>query len=186
MKLSRLQWTIEIMEWFKRIGHMSRTDAKRYFLQILRHLRCDKCVDCEIVVQNDFPVHIEETTKRLRLNTTCAGLFFFKQDPSDHFGEYCNGWLRSVILKIDFYHLASIHLFHLDQHERDFLNIQAVINGKLKRFRVATNFGKRIMAAVDAHAPKVEREAILNKYTRKHGVSGSVHALIPVSNLNVF
>lgn len=149
-------------------------EAKRYFLQILRQIRCDKFENCKVWAQDDFPVNIGSTPKPLTLNTSCTGLFFFEQDPNEdrQYGENSGGLLRSVKLKIDFYHLAYIRLSKYNKKNLKFLHIKAVINEKIIHFHVATEFGKEIIAAVDLHAPEVERDAILNKYTRKHGVPG--------------
>lgn len=61
---------------------MDNKQAQLEFLQIVRGLRCEDCVECFVWTGEAFPVDLKKGTE-LKLVVSCSGLLFLAADPCE-------------------------------------------------------------------------------------------------------
>lgn len=164
-------WTSAILTCSEFIGELSKIDAQRYFLQIVREICCHRCVSHDVSPSPDFPIQLQQNDLKLTLKISCSGMYFFVPDCFDGTSpeEECTRTLLCAIMIVDFTRLGFCEL------QDDVLYIKAIMNGEIKEFHLeSVHQGQNIKDVVDHHVPKLEREAILSKYLRTHGNLASI------------
>lgn len=130
----------------------SSTDAKRWFLQILRCLRCEKCGEGIIIPGENFPIETGESP--VILKTTCFGLHFFVPDPVEEM-QLRN--LLFLVLNVDYCHLGGCEL------KGNELYITTSIRGGMREFTFKTEAASAIKEVIDKYSTEMDRQYALSK-----------------------
>lgn len=132
------------------IGDVTSLEAKRWFLQILRSIQCEACVNCAVVPNGDFPIKPKDH-ESIILRTTCIGFLFFvsKKDNKSQLLETIR-----FVLKIDY---SEIGEYRLDGAE---LFLKASIKGRIREFRLETFDAEILKKVVDTHFRSPQNELL--------------------------
>lgn len=136
-------------------------DAKRWFLQILRCLRCSYSLNCTVIATQGFTTNAEE--KELVLKVNCTGMYFFLPDQADDPSMDDHDELIFPFEIIDLFQLGYCEL-----RRNSTIHMKAVVRGKQKEFQMKTTNGRELMDAVNVHVTQKERAAFLEKYSKTH------------------
>lgn len=167
-------WAREVMSSYSFVKEVSSIDARRWFLQILRCLRCEKCVNSIVITDENFPVEIENSP--VTLKTTCFGLHFFVPDPRE---DVRMENLLSLVLNIDYCHLVAC-----DLKDAACIRIAAVIRGRIWEFEFRTNVANAIKRVIDNYSTEADRENVLRNFEEMGSHSINIEPQNTISNVD--
>lgn len=140
------------MSAYSFVGEMTNLNAKRFFLQILRSMCCEESIECEVILNIDFPITWYEE-QPLLLKTTCFGLLFCVTEQSEdmHIND------PVLLLNIDYSQIMNYGV------EGDVLLISAVIEGRETEFKLERN-AAAVKKVVDAHYSKEDQKKLAHYF----------------------
>lgn len=130
------------------MGPVDKQDAQLQFLHVVRGLQCDKCIQCRVWTNEEFPAQVAENTE-LKLVVSCSGILFFSREPCQ------------CILAIDFSHVVSFRSYA----ETLFLEVQ--IEKEMSHIQLVCDAGDGVCRALSTHiTDRMDESSFLHRNTR--------------------